>query len=97
MTDDVVDEALELFEDDLQEILGAARHQLQIARGDERDGREDHQDQPRVGHVVGNARQPEDRRMLDDLHAQSPSRAAARPRATRAHGRTVNPATRPSG
>ena len=55
-------------------------------------GQDDH-GQPRVGHVVGNARQAEDRRMLDRVHEQLSSRAEARPCTTSATGQHGEPTT----
>src|SRR5437899_3750347 len=92
VTDDIVDEPEDLLEHDFQEVLEPARDELNIARGGEGDAREDDHDEPRVGHVVGDARQMEDRRMLNGFHAQRPLRPMASPRAITSQGRTLNPA-----
>src|SRR5438552_6943853 len=93
----VVDHLDELFEDDFEEVLEPARHEPHVAGGRERDSRQDHHHEPRVGDVIGNTRQADDRRMLDGFHAQAPLRADASPRTTTSQGSTVNPATSPIG
>src|SRR2546428_5561107 len=92
VTDDIVDEPEDLLEHDFQEVLEPARDEPNVARGGEGDAREDDHAEPRVRHVVGDARQMEDRRMLNGFHAQRPLRPRASPRAITSQGRTLNPA-----
>src|SRR5256712_1505299 len=92
VTDDIVDEPEDLLEHDFQEVLEAVRDEPNVARGGEGDAREDDHAEPRVRHVVGDARQMEDRRMLNGFHAQRPPRPRASPRAITSQGRTLNPA-----
>src|SRR5256712_4992255 len=92
VTDDIVDEPEDLLEHDFQEVLEPARDEPNVARGGEGDAREDDHAEPRVRHVVGDARQMEDRRMLNGFHAQRPPRPRASPRGITSQGRTLNPA-----
>src|SRR5947207_9660110 len=95
--DDVVDQLLELQENHLEHVLHAPRHQLDATRRDERERRQDDHDEPRVGDRVGDARQAEDRGMLDDLHAQRSAPAARNPSTITAQGSTLSPASSATG
>src|SRR2546428_10625569 len=97
VTDDIVDEPEDLLEHDFQEVLEPARDEPNVARGGEGDAREDDHAEPRVRHVVGDARQMEDRRKLNGFHAPRPPRPRASPPPITPQGTTLNPAISATG
>src|SRR5262249_51407106 len=80
------------------DVLGSARDQREVSRRHERQHDEDAHRNPRVEHVLGNARNHENGGMLDGAHiTYLASRAWRRPNTIRIGGNTDRPTSTATG